>query len=96
MATWPGKLYSMQSIGKFFSIVDTNKLTSMCSVEANVMRGRNKGLLRILNKIGVNCPLFSKQIEINSTTNIAVKIVNKLRACRDALTLKKLNNFLEN
>ena len=35
---------------KVFSIVDKNKFASICSGGAKVMRGRNKGLLLILNK----------------------------------------------
>ena len=44
------------------------------------MRGKNKGLLGILNKNEVNCvihqqALFSKEIAMNSTINIVVKII---------------------
>ena len=52
------KLYSTQSVRKSFLIIDKNKLSSICSDEANVKRSRNKGLLEILNKNGVNCPAF--------------------------------------
>ena len=66
---------------KVFSIVDKTKLTSICLDRAKVMRGRNKGLLEILNKNAVNCLAFhcgihqqalvSKEIAMNSIMNIA-------------------------
>ena len=71
------------------SIVDKNQLASISSDEAKVMRVRNEGLLGILKKNEVNYPafhcvihqqaLFSKEIGMNSTMNIAVKIINKIR-----------------
>ena len=63
------------------------------------MRGGNKCLLGILNKNGVNwvvfhCvihqqAIFSKEIGMNSTMNIAVKIINKIRCGDNALTHRK-------
>ena len=77
------------------------KLASIRSAGAKQLRGRNEGLLRILNKNLVKCPaflceihqqaLFSKEIEIgmNSTMNITVKVINKIRGGRNALTYRK-------
>ena len=68
------------------SIVDKNQLASISSDEAKVMR---VSLLGIFKKNEGNCPafhcvihqqaLFSKEIGMNSTMNIAVKIINKIR-----------------
>ena len=53
-----------------------------------------------------NCPafhciihqqaLFSKEIAMNSTMNIAVKIMNKVRGGHNALTHRKFKDFFEN
>ena len=66
----------------------------------------DKGLLGILNKNEVNYPafhcvihqqtLFSEQIGMNSTINIVVKIINKIRGGHNALMHRKFKNFLEN
>ena len=62
--------------------------------------------VRILNKNRVNCPAFrsvihqpthfSKEIRINSTINIAVNIINKIRGDHNALRHGKFKDFLEN
>ena len=54
----------------------------------------------------INCPavhclihqqaLFSKRIGMNSTMNIAVKIINKIRGAHNALTHRKFKNIREN
>ena len=69
------------------------------------MSDRNNGLLGILNKNGVNCPAFhwvihqqtllSKEIGMNSTMNIAVKIINKIRGGHNSITYKNFNIFLK-
>ena len=90
----------------FFLIVDKNKLAWICSDGAKVTSGRSKSLLWILNKNGVNSPafhcvihqqaLFSKEIGMNDTINIAVKIINKIWGGHNALTHRKFKDFLEN
>ena len=67
------------------------------------MKGRNNCLLGILNKNGVNClafhcvihqqALFSKEIGMNRTMNIAVKIINKIRGGRNALTHREFKDL---
>ena len=61
---------------------------------AKVIRGRNK-------RPAFHCvihqkALFSKGIGMNSTMNIAVKIIIKIRVGRNALTHRKCKDFLEN
>ncbi|XP_046808387.1 SCAN domain-containing protein 3-like [Lucilia cuprina] len=81
-----------------FAFADKNKLASICSDGAKVMRGKNKGLLGILNKNGINCPafhcvihqqaLFSKELEIRTTYNCEVAFSSM------KLILSKLRNRL--
>lgn len=89
-----------------FSIVDKRKLSSICTDGAQVMRGKHKGLLGILKKNGINCPafhcvihqeaLFSKELSMTTTMNIAVKIINKIRGGHNSLTHRKFKDFLQN
>ena len=63
-------------------------------------------LLGIFNKKGHNCSpfhcatqqqaLFSKEIGLNSTLDIAGKIINKITGGHNALTHRKFKDFLEN
>ncbi|KAI8114707.1 General transcription factor II-I repeat domain-containing protein 2A [Lucilia cuprina] len=89
-----------------FAFADKNKLASICSDGAKVMRGKNKGLLGILNKNGINCPafhcvihqqaLFSKELGMKNTMDVVVKIINIIRGGHNSLTHRKFKDFLEN
>ena len=59
---------------------------------------RNKDLLVIFNKNGVNCPVFQFVIHQQAlfSNEIETKIINKIWGSHNAFTHRKLKDFLEN
>lgn len=72
-----------------FSIFGKNKCSAICTDGARVMTGRNQGLIGWLIKNNIKIPsfhciihqqsLFSKELNMSHTMEIAVKIINKIK-----------------
>lgn len=88
------------------SLIAIEKISSICTDGAAVMVGRNQGFVGQLIKANVTVPtfhciihqqaLFSKRIGLQESMKISVKIINRLRGGHNALTHRKLIEFLKN
>lgn len=89
---------------KLLSIADPSKLTGVCTDGANVMIGKNSGLVGQLKRHGFavknfhciihQAALASKFIADCSAMKIAEQIINKIRGGHHSLTHRKLKQFL--
>lgn len=80
-------------------------MSAICTDGAKVMVGKNKGLVGILNKNGINVPsfhciihqqaLFSKELRMNCAMEMAVKIINRIKGGHNALTHRIFKTFLQ-
>lgn len=87
------------------SLINTNKLSAICTDGAAVMVGRKNGFVGHLIKAGIEVPtfhciihqqaLFSKTLGLMEAMKTAVKIINRLRGGHNALTHRKLVAFLK-
>lgn len=99
-----GKLLMEVVSDKLFSIVDVNKIVGVCTDGANVMVGKNTGLIGNIKKSGMamqnfhciihQAALASKFITQDSTMKAAEHIINKIRGGHNALTHRKFVKFL--
>lgn len=88
-----------------FSIVDKNKLSSICTDGAKVMVGKKNGLVGYLLKNNIKIPtfhciihqqtLFSKELNMVGAMDIAIKIINKIKGGHNALNHRKFKQFLK-
>lgn len=91
---------------KLLSIVDPKKLTGVCTDGANVMTGKNGGLVGQLKRHGFvienfhciihQAALASKFLSDCSAMKTAEKIINNIRGGHHSVTHRKFKKFLKN
>lgn len=87
------------------SFADKNKFCSVCTDGAKVMVGKKEGFVGYLLKNGFNLyvfhciihqqALFTKNLNLLATMQVAIKVINKIRGGHNSLTHRKFKNFLD-